>query len=91
MLTKIKTITSHAGHARFLAECDGEFAGYIPRQTDIPSPYAYSPTHAVWMWDTKPVIIVETKHRRFTVFAVPADMIMADETDAMNKYLETKK
>lgn len=67
---KIKTITSYAGHARFLAECAEEPAGRIDRIPEIPSPYAYSPDWTVWDWNGTPVVIVETSHRRYEVFKV---------------------
>ena len=72
-LTPLKTIRSHAGIARFYAECDGteapDYIGTIPRQP-IPSPYAYSPTHAVYSHHGQPVIVVETSHKVYAVFVV---------------------
>lgn len=75
MLKRIKRITSHAGHARFLAECDDEPAGAIPRQADIPSPYAHSPDWLVLRWGDRLVTVRETAHRRFDVFEVPQGML----------------
>lgn len=74
-LNRIKVITGYAAHARFLAECeDEEFlihpVGTIPRQSQIPSPYRYSPTHDVLGWNGRKVVIVETRHRRYEVFEV---------------------
>ncbi len=84
----LKTIRSHTGLANFLAALDDQdddgcpaVSGYIPRQTDIPSPYACSPTHVVYQWDQQPVIIVETAHRKYQVFAVPADITISPEDD----------
>lgn len=86
---RIKVITSHAGHARFLAECDEEtpgrgdlvILGYIPRRTDIPSPYAYSPMWTVYRWNGRPVIVRETSHKRYEVFAVSGPLSPTDEPD----------
>jgi hypothetical protein len=79
---RIKVITSHAGHARFLAECDGadgaDIIGYIPRRTDIPSPYAYSATWAVYRWNGRNVIVRETSHKRYEVFAVTGPVSQED-------------
>lgn len=77
MLTKIKTITSHAGHARFLSECDEQTVGYLAKSqvADIPSPYAYSPSKAILRWNGKDIVVFETRHKRFEVFEVPATMI----------------
>ena len=75
MLKRIKRIRSHAGHARFLAECAEEAMGWIPRQEDIPSPYAYSPEWPVEDWNGKPVVIRETSHRCYDVFLVPEQMV----------------
>ena len=75
-MKRLRVITSHAGHARYLAGAAENPVGTIARQADIPSPYAYSSTHAVWRHATDgAVIIVETRHRRYEVFAVPAGMI----------------
>ncbi len=78
-LQRIKRIKSHAGHARFLADLDGAPAGWIPRQPDIPSPYAYSSEWIVFQHGKVPVIIVETAHRQYDVFAVPEQMIRTNE------------
>lgn len=75
-LQRIKRIPSHSGHARFLAECADLPLGVIPRQADIPSPYAYSPDWLVYDWQGQPVTIRETAHRRYDVFAVPREMIL---------------
>ena len=79
MLRRIKTVTGYAADARWFAEL-GEPLGYIPRQSDIPSPYAYAPSHVVYAWRGRAVIHVETKHRRYEVYDVPRSMIHADES-----------
>lgn len=73
MFTRIKRITSHVGHARFLHDIREGIIGEIPRQKDIASPYASSPSHFVWKWGEKRIIIVETSHKTFDVFLVPTD------------------
>ena len=71
-LTRIKVITSYTGHGRFTAEiADKDWdIGTIPRQTQIPSPYASGPTHLVSRWRGQNVIMIETRHRRYEVFRV---------------------
>lgn len=62
--------------------------GVIPRQPDIPSPYRYSPEWNVYEWTTPQrvhvkygaqvtlaVVIIETAHKQYDVFAVPASMV----------------
>ena len=71
-MERIKRITSYSGHARFLASLDRFGIGTIPRQKEIPSPYAYSPDHQVHVWKMNQVIIVETAHKQYDVFSVPA-------------------
>lgn len=90
MLTKIKTITSHAGHARFLSECELNPVGYLARSqvADIPSPYAYSPSKMILSWNGKQVVVFETRHKRFEVFAVPADMVRyATDVEATDAHI----
>lgn len=71
-ITRLRTIPSHTGHGRFLAECSWDPIAEIERQSDIPSPYAYAPTHSVYDWHGRAVFIVETKHRHYVVFEVTA-------------------
>jgi hypothetical protein len=75
---RIKVVRGYQGLANFHAEVDqipngdGDLLilGTIPRRPEIPSPYAYAPEHQVMRWNAKPIIIVETGHRRFEVFEV---------------------
>lgn len=64
---RLRVIASHAGLARFMAEVTGP-VGSIPRE--IHTPYASGPTHAVWNWRGVPVIVAETRHKRYEVFRV---------------------
>lgn len=69
--TRIKRINSHAGHARFLAMCKIT-SKRIPRVREIPSPYAYSPDHTLFIDDKgRHVFIVETAHKQYDVFLSP--------------------
>jgi len=78
-MNRIKVLPSHAAHARWPR---GKLVGYIPRQSQIPSPYAFSPSHPVYetakegRW-----FIVETRHRRYEVFEAPAELIVRREQD----------
>ena len=77
-MKRIKVIIGYAASARFHANVSETPIGYIPRQP-IPSPYSYGPSHVVWNWTGRPIIIVETRHRRYEVFAVPPSMIEPSE------------
>ena len=92
-MKRLLRITSHAGHARYLATLPDGFAGFIAR-TDIPSPYASGPSHADYA-DPKrgPVIIVETAHKRYDVFAVwTADVtIYATDELATDSFMAARK
>lgn len=70
-IKRIKRITSHVGLIRYMFTiCDTSRT--IPR-LDIPSPYAFSSTHVVYV-DSNGVLvfIVETAHKKYDVFRVPA-------------------
>lgn len=67
---RIKTIRSHAGLGRFMAECSEEPVAEVPRISNIRSPYAFGPTHPAWDWKGRKVIVVETAHRQYEVFEV---------------------
>jgi hypothetical protein len=74
----LKTIRSHTGFSRFMAELDTDDNGdliivrEIPRsEFKIPSPYDCGPTWFVYRYKGKEVITVETSHRCYQVFAAP--------------------
>jgi hypothetical protein len=83
MLHCIKKISSYTGVSRFYGECYAKIAGYIPRQSDIPSPYAYSPAWEVLTRkkDKIFVVLVEVGHKRYEVFQVPPEMVKKREKD----------
>jgi hypothetical protein len=65
---RIKRITSHSGHARYLAGLTSTTL-VTPRIAAIPSPYAFSATHQVYQNELgQYVIIVETAHKQYDVF-----------------------
>jgi hypothetical protein len=79
MLDRIKRINSHVGYGRYLAACD-DTPFVIARQTDIPSPYASGPDHTVYAYQSiQHVIIVETAHKQYDVFAVPSTLLQPRE------------
>ena len=91
-MQRLLRITSHAGHARYLASLTEGPLGFIPRQADIPSPYAYSPTHTVYHDPTRgPVIIVETRHKTFDVFRVDHDVTTVYATDEFATQAATRE
>ena len=100
---KIKTINSHAGYARFLAECEDlpDYRAFIPTPRDIPSPYTFSASTRVMMWGPgfrdgklqpqKMVFIKETRHKHFEVFEIDArNRITMSEELATETYLANK-
>lgn len=78
ILTRVKVITSYTGHAQFLFETEPGILGVIPSQSTIPSPYAYSPTWSVYLWRGTPVVVVETRHKRYEIFRVDGPILPAD-------------
>jgi len=78
---KLKTITSHSGLARFLAETDPEEPiGRIKRF--LGEPYSWGPTVIVYKWKGKNIFIQEPKHKYYVVYEVPSELaIMPVEED----------
>jgi hypothetical protein len=77
-LRRIKVLTGYAQHARFLAETtDMERAYEVPTCPDIPSPYAFSATKHVMAYKGFAVVVYETRHRRYEVFAVSGPLEVA--------------
>jgi hypothetical protein len=81
-IKRIKRINSHVGLSRYL-DTTRDTNQVTPRVREIPSPYAYSPTHTVYQ-DTEDrlVIVVETAHKRYDVFDVSAGFPMLEESAA---------
>ena len=73
-MKRLKTITSHAGYARWLAETSEQPISWIARcdTTSIPSPYAYSPSTGVYRWNDHDVVSFEVRHKRYEIYEVPA-------------------
>ena len=79
-LKRIKILNSHAANARFLAEVDDTILGYVP--STVHEPYRFSSTKHVCSWRGQPVIVCETKHRRYEVFAVTGPLMSEGDAHA---------
>jgi hypothetical protein len=86
-MNKIKTMTSHTGLSRWLAETTDANA-YLARAQvkDIPSPYRYSPVKEILDWNGRKVVWFETRHKRYEVFEVPADMLRFKTDEEATNY-----
>lgn len=81
--TRCKTLTSYAAYSRFLSETSDEPVGYTPRAKDIPSPYASSPTDAVYDHPTYGKVMTrEVRHRRFEAFKVTGPLFATHDEAA---------
>jgi len=89
---RIKTITSHTGYSRFLAECEDLPAdkAFIPTPRDIKSPFAHSPSTIISLHEGKHVFVKETSHKRYEVYELGManyDNLMSDD-EATARYIE---
>jgi hypothetical protein len=80
-LTRIKVLTSHAAHARYLAEEpeNAQPIGTVQRPAHIPSPYHYAPAYTVWDHAGIPIVIFETRHKRYEVYRVDGPLGPVEE------------
>jgi len=87
--TKLQTIRSHAKLAQFMATLDADasndgtaqMVGEIARTADLPaSRYSFGPSYTVFALNGAPVVIIETAHRVFEVWAVDAATVQPMET-----------
>jgi hypothetical protein len=87
-MKRIKRITSHVGLSRYLSYVEST-GKVILRVPSIPSPYAYSPDHQVYRDEQgRNVIVVETAHKQYDVFAVPADIpLLTPESENQEPYV----
>lgn len=94
MLKPLKTMTSHVGLARWLAEVSDEPVAYAPRieMAEVPSPYRYSPIIPVYEWNGMRVVWFEVAHKRYQVFPAP-EVTYATESEAetFNEFLRADK
>lgn len=89
MLNRIAKIRSHAGIARFYAECDeGDPIAYLARVQveEIRSPYAYSPSKPIYRHAGRKVVVFETSHKVYEVYEVPANMLTFATDDAATEW-----
>jgi hypothetical protein len=86
-MKKLKTITSHSGLARWLAEVS-EPVAYAPRcvTQEIQSPYRYSPSVNVHVWNGKRVVWFEVAHKRYQVFEAPS-LTFSSDKDATDYHI----
>lgn len=87
---RIRTIKSHVGVSRFLAETGESPAGWVDLPREIPSPYA-SGSKPVFRWtvterttgakvgDELFVVVVETSHKVYEVYAVKPELVRAED------------
>lgn len=85
-LRRMKAVTGYAEHARLCAEMSDEILGYIPMM--VHQPYRFSSTHAVVAWKGQAVIVAETRHRRYVVYAVCGPLMSEEKAHA--EYLKRR-
>lgn len=81
-MNRLKTLTSHAAHFRFLAECDTDVF-WMPRKCcPAKTPFSSGPTVAVRMHGNDYVWIAETAQRRYEVWKIDPDYLYNTEAEA---------
>lgn len=89
---RVRVVDGWTAWSRFLYTCEdaGKITGYIPRVTEIPSPYAGSPTECVFRYRGMNVFAHEVSHKRHEVFEIPTDVqIVKREDDLIPCYSST--
>jgi hypothetical protein len=85
---RMRVVTGYAAHARLSAEM-GDPIGYTARL--INGPYVSSPTHAVYALHGQAVIVVETRHRRYEVFALPSGSVIESDDKATARFIARQR
>ena len=91
---RIKTITSHVGYARFLAECEDlpSDKAYIPTPRDIKSPFAFSASTLIHLHNGLHVFVKETSHKHYEVYELGManyGNLMSDD-EATERYIAVR-
>jgi hypothetical protein len=84
-MKRIKTITSYAGHARFLAECGSKTMWMASKHMPVKTPFYSGPTVSVIEWNGMLVKVAETSHKRYEVWQVPSNLVRQTESEAMKE------
>ena len=80
MARKLRTITSYAGHARYIAEVPESdwYAGEVSSAILPRTPYSFGDRKPLMLHPTDGyVAICETSHKRYEVWQVPASAVLA--------------
>lgn len=85
---RIKVVTGYSAQARLMAVL-GDPIGYTARLMN--GPYASGPTHVVYADHGIAVIIVETRHRRWEVFALPSGTPIESDEKATARFIANLK
>lgn len=87
-MKRLRTITSYTALARWFSETSDCPIAYLARVQveEIRSPFAYSPSVSIYLWQGRQVIHFETSHRRFEVFEVPSNMLRFKTADEATEW-----
>lgn len=88
-MKRIKVLNGYTAHARFLVDvCVGRVGWIARKRLPVKTPYSFGPSCAVMKHSDKgPVVIAETAHRRYEVWAIPAEIIRATDEQATQENL----
>lgn len=68
-MKRVKVINGYTALSNWI-NFEAKQTGKTIARTNLPSPYSYSPTHIVYSYKNQDVILVETRHRRYEVYAI---------------------
>jgi hypothetical protein len=87
-LRRLAVMRSYVQHSAFCSELSEQPIGWLARcqVADIPSPYRYSPSIAIWKWHNLPIIWFETSHKTYEAFLVEPVMLRFDTDDDATDY-----
>lgn len=78
MATPAKVLTGYAALARFMPGL-GEPIGFVARHHAVASSYSYSPCLPVYKYDGWPVVVAETRHKRYEVHRINAWFVTTEQ------------
>ncbi len=78
-IRRVKVVTGHTALSRFMSEFSDEPIGYIPRQSQIPSPHSFSPVEVVYDWGGRSVFVHEVRHMRYEVYEIAHGTVEPNE------------
>ena len=86
-LHRVLRLRSYAAHARFLVDVSESPVAWLAAcQVEIEQPYRSGPSHGVYDWRGRCVIVLETGQRQYDVYELSPELLRFPSDDAATEW-----